>query len=96
MDDLDAARDRVAALAADRLPLARGERGEEIVEVAIALVDEMELLVGALEKAGLAEEAPLGFRQEGDVDRGDAVAAGERRDALGEESCACGRRPGRA
>ena len=43
----------------------------------------MELLVGALEETGLAEESPLGLRQKRSVDRGDAMAPGKRRDALG-------------
>ena len=55
VDDLQSAGQRVAAFAADRLALARGERVEEVVEVAIALVDEVELAVGARQVAGLGE-----------------------------------------
>ncbi len=49
---------RVAALALDRLALARGERGEESVEIAIALVEEMELLAGAARKTRRPSASP--------------------------------------
>ena len=58
---------RVAPLAADGLALARGQRGEEIIEVAIAGICPVELLVGALEKALLAEELPFRLGRESDV-----------------------------
>ena len=50
--DRDAVGQRLAALLLQRLALARGERGEEIVVADIALVEEMELLVGAAQEAG--------------------------------------------
>ena len=55
------------ALAPDGLALARGERGEEIVEGCVARVLPVELLVGALQEAALAEQAPFVFGEEGDV-----------------------------
>ena len=43
--DGDAVRQRVPPLAPDRLALARGERREEILEAAVAVVEPVELLV---------------------------------------------------
>ena len=47
------------AFAPDGLALARGQRGEEIVEVVIAGILPMELPVGALQIAALAEQAAI-------------------------------------
>ena len=82
--DLDAAGEGVAALPADRLPLARGEGVEEIVEIAVAFVDEMELLVGALEKPGFAEQRPFRFLGEGHVHRRGAALGGKGHGSAGE------------
>src|SRR5437763_11796581 len=67
--DLDAGCQRVLAFAPDGLALARGERAEEILERAVALVLPVELLIGALEEAALAEQAPFFGGRERDVDR---------------------------
>ena len=75
--DLDPAAKRLAPFLADRLALARGERGEEIVEAAIAVVPPVELLVGPLEEAELAGKLPFLAREEGDVQRGDAEPVGD-------------------
>jgi hypothetical protein len=55
------------ALLAYRLALARGERGQEIVEGGVARIVPVELLVGALEEVAGSEPVPLVFAQEGDV-----------------------------
>ena len=70
-------RQRVLALAADGLALARGEADEEIVEAVVARVLPVELLVGALQEAALAERAPFGFGQEGDVGRRQIIVLGD-------------------
>ncbi len=85
VDDLQPAGQRVAALAADRLALARGERVEEVVEVAIALVDEVELPVGARQIAVFGKLLLLGFSGEGDVQRGGAELGGQRGAGGGEQ-----------
>ena len=48
----DAVGERLAPLLLHRLALARGERGEEVVIGRKAFVEEMELLVGAVQEAG--------------------------------------------
>ena len=50
---------RLAPLLADRLALARGELGEEIVEGLVAAVVPVELLAHALHQPGLAEQLPF-------------------------------------
>jgi hypothetical protein len=85
VDDVDAACHRIAPLAADRLPLPRGEGVEEILEVTVAGIEEMELLVGALEEPGLAEQRPFRLGQERRVYRRDAVALGQGLDPPGED-----------
>ena len=74
--DLDAALDRPLALGANGLALARGERGQEILEALIALVPPVELLIVAPEESVLARELPLLARGEGDVKRGDVEPVG--------------------
>ena len=59
---LDAGLKRLLALAADGLALARGEAGKEVVETGVAGILPMELLVGALQEAALAERAPFRLR----------------------------------
>ena len=76
--------ERVRALAADGLALARGERGEEGVEGVIAGVLPMELLVGALQVAARAEQPPFRLGQEGDVDRGGVGALADVDQRVGE------------
>ena len=66
---LDAGLKRLLALAADGLALARGEAAKEVVEAGVAGILPMELLVGALQEAALAERAPFRLGQEGDVGR---------------------------
>jgi hypothetical protein len=70
--DRDVVAEGVAAFALDRLALARGERGEKFVEVAIAGVDEMKLLADARDETGLLQRFAVGPIGEGDVDRGSA------------------------
>ena len=55
---------RLAALALDRLAMARIEAGEEIVEGRKILVVPVKLLVGALQEAVLGEKFPLAFARE--------------------------------
>ena len=74
--DGDAGRSRLLALLAHGLALARGERGEEVVEVRVAGVVPVELLVRALQEPVLAQPAPLALAQEGDVHARHAVALG--------------------
>ena len=63
--DLDVCAERVLALPADGLALAGGEGVQKALEVAIALVEEMELLVGALQEALGAQHLPFGLGQKG-------------------------------
>ena len=58
---------RIAAFAADGLALARRKRAEEIIERGVAGIFPVELLVGALQKAALAEELEFRLGGEGDV-----------------------------
>ena len=58
----DAGGERVRALAANGLALARGERGQERIERVVAGILPMELLVGALEEAALAQQLPFRLR----------------------------------
>ena len=81
--DLDVVAQRLAPLALDCLALARGERGEESVEIGIALVEEMKLLAGALGEASLRQRRRVGGIGEGDMDRGGfgrLAQAAQRRD----------------
>ena len=59
-----AVRQRLMALAAYGLALARGERGEEFVEARIALIFPVELLVGALQESEFAEETKFRLSRE--------------------------------
>ena len=81
--DLDAGRERFLALAADGLALARGERGQEIVETGVAAILPVELLVVALQEAALAEQAPFRLGQEGDVRRRQLVCRGDLDQGIG-------------
>src|SRR5208283_4592285 len=65
--------ERHPPLALDRLALARGERVEEIVKIAITLVDEMELLPRAQEKAFLRKRARFQLGREGEMQRRSAA-----------------------
>ena len=80
----DAVGQCVVALAADGLALARGERGEEVVERRVAGVLPVELLVGALQETEFAEETKFRLGGEGDVDAGGAVDAAQLNQAGGE------------
>ena len=75
--DLDAVLERLAALFADRLALARGEAREKVVEAPIVFILPMELLVGALEQTHLAGKLPFVARGEGDMQRGNAEPVGD-------------------
>ena len=68
--DFDAIRQSVLALAPDHLALARGEIVQERVEIRVAPVEEMELLIGPLEKTGGAKRIPVGLCRKRDMDRG--------------------------
>ena len=68
--DGDALAQGVAALAPDRLALARGQGTEEILEPCIALVGPVKLLVDPLEHTDLPGLLPLALAHEGDMDRG--------------------------
>src|SRR6185437_14040926 len=72
---LDAVLERLFAFAPDGLALARRERAEEVIEAAIAGILPVELLVGALQEAELAEETVFGFGRECDVHARGAVDA---------------------
>ena len=63
----DAMGERVRALAADRLALARGHGREECVERIVTGILPMELLVGALEIATPPEQVPFRLGEEGDI-----------------------------
>ena len=71
----DAVGQRVVALAADGLALARGERGEEIVEAPVAGIFPVELLVGALQESEFAEEAEFRLGGESHVNAGGGIDA---------------------
>ena len=68
--DRDAGCQRIPAFALDRLALARCEGRQEIIEAAVAVVDEVELLIGPLQPALGSESLPFGLRHERRVDRG--------------------------
>ncbi len=78
MLDGDVVCQRILALALDRLALARGEVAEKGIEIVIALIEEMELLAGALQESIGPEHLPFGFRRKRDMDRRgvDLVAPG--------------------
>ena len=78
------------ALLADRLALARGEVGEEGIEVGIAAVQPVELLGGAGEQAGGLAPVALLAGAEGEVQAGDAGALGEGDGALQQRGAALG------
>ncbi len=59
--------DRRGAFLADRLALARGEGGEEILEAGIAFIVPVELAVEADQPAGPLEDHRLGGIDEGSV-----------------------------
>ncbi len=63
----------IAPFAADGLALARRKRGEEIVEGGVAGIFPVKLLVGALQKAALAEEFELRFGGEGHMNAGSLI-----------------------
>ena len=65
--------ERLPPLALDRLALARGERVEEIVKITITLVDEMELLARAQEKAFRRKRLRSGLGREGEMQRRSAA-----------------------
>ncbi len=67
----------LAPLALDHLAPARGERGEEIVEGRVAVVEPVKLAVVAGEEAEAGEIAPLGLGRKGNVQRGGALALDE-------------------
>ena len=86
---------RVAPLAPDGLALARRRAPpRKCVEGRVAGVLPVELLVGALQEAVLAEELPFGLGQEGDVDRGGLVPPAELDQAGGEAGAHLRRRAG--
>ena len=60
-------------LLADRLALARGERGEKVVEARMILIQPVELAVGADQPAGPLEQGHLFGGDEGGVGGGEAV-----------------------
>ena len=66
---LSAVAQRVAPLALDRLPLARGERGEKVVERGEAVAEEVELFAVAHQKTHPLEPRGVLRGREGDVDR---------------------------
>src|SRR5262249_32001291 len=75
--DADAVAQCLLALLAHGLALARGERGEKIIERRIACVAPMELLIGALKKAARAKAFARRFIEEGDVHAREIVAPGK-------------------
>jgi hypothetical protein len=79
LDDLEPL-ERERALLADHLALARRQRGEEILEASITLVDPVELAVGPDQPSGLLEQRHLRLGDERGVRGGEAV---RRDDALG-------------
>ena len=68
---------------------------QEIVEGRVAVILPVELLVGALQEAVLAEQAPFGLGQEGDVHRRHLVAGGNLDQRVGERAAHGVRRVGR-
>ncbi len=66
---------RLLALLADVLALARGERGEEPVEIVVAGIVPVELATLALEEAHGTGELPFGAGREVEVERGHLHAA---------------------
>ena len=72
---------RLAALALDRLAMARIEAGKEIVEGRKTLVVPVKLLVGALQEAVLGEKFPFGFAREGHMHRRGLADAAQRDEA---------------
>ncbi len=83
---LDAGRERVLALAANALALARGEAGEEVVEAGVAVILPVELLVGALQEAARAERGPFRLGEEGDVRGRQIVAARDFGETVGQRA----------
>ena len=88
--DGQAIAERLLALLAHGLALARGERAQEILEGGVAVVAPVELLVGALQVAELAEPGPFALGEKRDVRARQPVAlhhrgrgGGERRLAVG-------------
>ncbi len=67
--DTDAVGEGGGALLADRLALARGEVGEERLEIRVTGIEEMKLLAGALQEAGFAKRLPFLGGRKGDMDR---------------------------
>jgi len=65
------------ALLADRLALARGECGQEIVEAAVAVIVPVILPAEPQQPAAFAEALPVGLAAEGGMNRADAVVAGD-------------------
>ena len=95
---LDAGRERFLALAADGLALARGERGQEIVEAGVAGIVPMELLVGALQEAALAEQRaiPASVRKVTCADDSSFVVVISTSASASAPRTACASGPGRA
>ena len=75
--DFHAVRVRLAAFLADRLALARGQPGEEIVEGFIAPVVPVKLLSHAPQEPRLAEGLPLVLGAEGNVKGRNPVVLGQ-------------------
>src|SRR5712692_2459255 len=73
--DFDAAGQRLAPLLLDRLALARIERGQIVVEIAVALVCPMELLADPLQEAGFGKGREILVAREIDMQRGELVSA---------------------
>src|SRR5207245_10192731 len=65
--DADAVDQRLATLLLHRLSLARGKRGEEVVIVRKAFVEEMELLIGPVKETRRLQRRYVGLRRESDV-----------------------------
>ena len=82
--DGDAGGDRLAALALDRLAMARIEAGEEIVEGREILVVPVKLLVGALQEAVLGQKFRLAFTRESHMRRRRLAEAAQRHQPAGE------------
>ena len=66
------------------LRLREAKRAEEVVEAGVAGILPMELLVGALQEAALAERAPFRLGQEGDVRRRQLARGGDLDQGIGE------------
>ena len=67
--DVEAVSGDGGAFLADGLALARGEVGQEPVEVPVITVLPVELLAGALQETVPAQALPFVFRREGDMQR---------------------------